>query len=81
MAVISWLGAYYVDCEVFEQAIQFFKRASAIQPSVLKWQLMIASCFRRSGAYPQALETYKKIHAAWPEDVECMMCLNQAYGS
>ena len=24
--VISWLGAYYVHCEVYEQAIQFFER-------------------------------------------------------
>ncbi|KAH9268851.1 hypothetical protein BASA83_009139 [Batrachochytrium salamandrivorans] len=31
MDVIAWLGAYYVDCEVYEQAIQFFERAVLIQ--------------------------------------------------
>jgi intraflagellar transport protein 88 len=71
MLVISWLGAYYVDCEVYEQAIQFFERASVVQPSIAKWQLMIASCYRRFGAYPKALATYKKIHSVWPDDVEC----------
>ncbi|KAJ3247283.1 Intraflagellar transport protein 88 [Chytriomyces hyalinus] len=62
MDVIAWLGAYYVDCEVYEHAVQFFERAALIQPNEIKWHLMIASCYRRSGNYQQAFETYKKIH-------------------
>nr|KAJ3419677.1 Intraflagellar transport protein 88 [Polyrhizophydium stewartii] len=75
MPVISWLGAYYVDCEVYEQAIQFFERAVLIQPNQVKWHLMIASCYRRSGNYQQAFETYKRIHAKFPENVECLRFL------
>ncbi|KAI8622191.1 hypothetical protein BC830DRAFT_1160095 [Chytriomyces sp. MP71] len=71
MDVIAWLGAYYVDCEVYEHAVQFFERATLIQPNEIKWQLMIASCFRRSGNYQQAFETYKKIHTRFPENIEC----------
>jgi intraflagellar transport protein 88 len=71
MEVISWLGAYYVDCEVYEHAIQFFERASLIQPNEIKWQLMIASCCRRSGNYQQAFDTYKRIHARFPDNTEC----------
>lgn len=37
----------------------------------MKWQLMIASCYRRSGNYQQALETYKKIHKRFPDNIEC----------
>ena len=41
------------------------------RPGQVKWQLMIASCYRRSGNYQQALETYKKIHKRFPDNVEC----------
>ena len=30
-----------------------------MQPDEVKWQLMIASCYRRSGNYHRALDTYK----------------------
>ncbi|XP_067569908.1 intraflagellar transport protein 88 homolog isoform X8 [Pseudorca crassidens] len=46
--VIEWLGAYYIDTQFCEKAIQYFERASLIQPTQVKWQLMVASCFRRS---------------------------------
>eukprot|EP00842_Homolaphlyctis_polyrhiza_P000412 jgi/Hompol1/1371/HPOL_005581-RA len=75
MDVIAWLGAYYIDCEVYEQAIQFFDRAILIQPNQVKWHLMIASCYRRSGNYQQAFETYKRIHNKFPENVECLRFL------
>lgn len=65
------MGAYYVECEVYEQAVQFFERAALIQPQEVKWQLMIASCYRRSGNYQQAFENYKKIHGKFSENVEC----------
>ena len=71
MEVISWLGAYYVECEVYEHAVQFFERAALIQPQEIKWQLMIASCYRRSGSYQQAFDTYKRIHMKFPENIEC----------
>ena len=32
-----------------------------MQPDEVKWQLMIASCYRRSGNYHRALDTYKVI--------------------
>jgi intraflagellar transport protein 88 len=75
MSVVSWLGAYYVDCEVYEQAIQYFERAALIEPTQVKWQLMIASCHRRSGNYQAALETYKRIHDKFPENEECIRFL------
>ncbi|ORY40383.1 TPR-like protein [Rhizoclosmatium globosum] len=75
MEVIAWLGAYYVDCEVYEHAVQFFERATLIQPNEIRWHLMIASCYRRSGNYQQAFETYKRIHMRFPENVECLRFL------
>ncbi|KAM5278869.1 intraflagellar transport protein 88 homolog isoform 7-T7 [Hipposideros larvatus] len=73
--VIEWLGAYYIDTQFCEKAIQYFKRASLIQPTQVKWQLMVASCFRRSGNYQKALDTYKDIHRKFPENVECLRFL------
>ncbi|KAI0213548.1 Intraflagellar transport 88 [Lamellibrachia satsuma] len=75
ISVIEWLGAYYIDSQFCEKAIQFFERAAVIQPNQVKWQLMVASCHRRSGNYQQALETYKHIHKKFSENTECLKFL------
>ncbi|XP_064628608.1 intraflagellar transport protein 88 homolog isoform X2 [Lineus longissimus] len=72
---IEWLGAYYIDSQFCEKAISYFERASIIQPNQVKWQLMVASCHRRSGNYQQSLETYKSIHRKFPDNVECLKFL------
>ncbi|VDL93235.1 unnamed protein product [Schistocephalus solidus] len=36
---------------------------------------MIASCYRKSGNYQQALEVYKKIHKEFPDSIECLQFL------
>ncbi|XP_037832134.1 intraflagellar transport protein 88 homolog isoform X8 [Kryptolebias marmoratus] len=73
--VIEWLGAYYIETQFCEKAIQYFERAMLIQPTQVKWQLIVASCYRRSGNYQKALETYKEIHRKFPENVECLRFL------
>ncbi|KAM3862431.1 intraflagellar transport protein 88 homolog isoform 2-T2 [Diretmus argenteus] len=73
--VIAWLGAYYIETQFCEKAVQYFERATLIQPNQVKWQLMVASCYRRSGNYQKALETYKDLHRKFPENVECLRFL------
>nr|DBA32669.1 TPA: hypothetical protein GDO54_000444 [Pyxicephalus adspersus] len=73
--VIEWLGAYYIDTQFCEKAIKYFERAALIQPTQVKWQLMVASCYRRSGNYQKALEKYKDIHRKFPDNVECLRFL------
>ena len=75
ISTISWLGAFYIDGQFHEKAIQYFERASLVEPQEVKWQLMIASCYRRSGNYQQSLATYKKIHLRFPDNVECLKFL------
>ncbi|KAM9263259.1 LOW QUALITY PROTEIN: intraflagellar transport protein 88 homolog [Cariama cristata] len=73
--VIEWLGAYYIDSRFWEKAIEYFERAALILLTQVKWQLMVASCYRRSGNYQKALEKYKVIHRKFPENVECLRFL------
>uniref|UniRef100_A0A672UKP1 Intraflagellar transport 88 n=1 Tax=Strigops habroptila TaxID=2489341 RepID=A0A672UKP1_STRHB len=73
--VIEWLGAYYIDTQFCEKAIEYFERAALILPTQEKWQLMVASCYRRSGNYQKALEKYKVIHRKFPENIECLRFL------
>jgi intraflagellar transport protein 88 len=73
--VISWLGVWYVKREMYEQAIDFFSRAAAVQPGEVKWQLMVTSCYRRLGNYNTALELYQEIHEKHPENVEALQYL------
>jgi len=75
MEVISWLGAYFVKNEVYEKAMKYFERASQIQPSEVKWRLMVASCHRRIGAFPVAKRMYEDIHRKHPENAECLRYL------
>lgn len=75
MEIIQKLGAYYIESQMFEKAIKYFERAAIIQPSQIKWQLMVATCHRRSGNYQQALQTYKAIHRKFPENTECLRFL------
>jgi len=75
MNVITWLGIYYVKQEMYEAAIPFFSRASQIEPAEVKWRLMVASCYRRMGAYPAALKLYEDIHHSHPNDIECVRYL------
>ena len=75
LEVIDWLGSYFIEMQVAEKAIIYFERASLMQPDEVKWQLMIASCYRRAGNYHKALETYKSVHRKFPENIECLKFL------
>ena len=72
MTVLSWLGAFHVRCESYEKATPFFNLAAEIQPAEVKWQLMAASCARRSGKLDDALARYDEIHRAHPNNVDCL---------
>jgi intraflagellar transport protein 88 len=72
---ISWLGVWYVKREMYEQAIEYFERAAAVQPGEVKWRLMITSCYRRLGDFYKALELYQQIHEDHPENLEALQYL------
>jgi intraflagellar transport protein 88 len=75
MEVITWLGVWYVKSELYEPAIQYFERAAEIEPQEVKWRLMVASCYRRMGAYQKALELYREIHHTDSDNIECLRYL------
>ena len=66
---------WYVKREMYEQAIEYFERAAKVQPSEVKWQLMVTSCYRRLGDYNKALELYLRIHEEHPENIEALQYL------
>ena len=41
------------DLQVYEGAVPYFSLAARVQPHEVKWQLMVASCYRRIGNYQQ----------------------------
>lgn len=41
------------------------------RPGEIKWHLMVASCYRRTGDYASAVEKYKWIHKHFPDDISC----------
>lgn len=76
MEIISWLGVWYVNSELYEHAIQFFTRAAQIEPSEVKWRLMIASCYRRMRNFHEAIRIYQDIHEVDPDNVKCLEYLS-----
>ena len=70
--VISCLGMHYAKQDMFEKAIIYFERAAQIQTKEVKWQLMIASCFRRMSLFNDALKVYEDIHAESPDNIDCL---------
>lgn len=77
LETISWLGIYYVRNELYEKASHFFERAAQIQPKEVKWKLMVASCYRRTGSSQRALSLYEEIYAEYPDNIECLRFLVQ----
>ncbi|KAL1436300.1 hypothetical protein MTO96_049813 [Rhipicephalus appendiculatus] len=73
--IIDWLGAYYIESQLYEKAIKCFEKAAIIQPSQVKWPLLVASCHNKSGNYQKALATYRSLHRRFPENVECLRFL------
>ncbi|XP_061548864.1 intraflagellar transport protein 88 homolog isoform X2 [Phycodurus eques] len=70
MEVIEWLAAYYVQTQLYEKAIHYFDRAILVQPSEVRWQLMVASCYRRSGQKETVRKLWKptkKFTASFPK--------------
>jgi len=74
---ISWLGIYYANAELYEKAYIYFERAAQIQPKVVKWRLMVASCHRRIGSLNRALKLYEEIYNEAPDNIECLKFLVQ----
>ena len=60
---------------MYEQAIEYFDCASVVQPSEVKWRLMVASCYRRLGDLHRSLDMYKQIHEANPDNMEALQYL------
>lgn len=81
---ISWLGGYYVDAQFIEKAVTYFERAVQVQPHVVRWRLMLATCFRKSGNYGRSMEVYKEVTQKFPENVDALkslvkLCTDQGF--
>ncbi|KIH45745.1 hypothetical protein ANCDUO_24210 [Ancylostoma duodenale] len=72
LKVIEWMGANYIDAQFSEKAVNYFEKASIMQPNEIKWQLMMASSHRRAGKYRKTLELNKNIQKKFPANIECM---------
>ena len=63
---------HHAKQDMFEKAIQYFERASQIQPKEVKWQLMIASCYRRMNLFNEALKVYEEIYEENQDNIDCL---------
>merc|ERR1712228_211696 len=66
--IISWLGIWYINNSLYENAINIFKNAHLIQPKQIKWRLMIASCYRRMRNFEKSINIYLSILSSADRD-------------
>jgi len=76
--VISWIGSWFVQQEMYERSIFFFQQASLIQPKEIKWGFMVASAHKRCGNLDMAFHEYEKLHDQFSENTECLRHLVSA---
>jgi intraflagellar transport protein 88 len=70
--VISWLGGYYRRHQLFENALRFFERASAIAPKEPRYPLLVASCYRGMDCKQEALDVYEKVIQMDSSNKQCL---------
>lgn len=58
-----------------EKALTFLKKAVMIAPNEIKWQLLTAACYKRTGNHMKALQVYKDLHNENPDNIECLQLL------
>ena len=63
---------HYAKQDMFEKAILFFERAAQIQTKEVKWELMIASCYRRMNLFNEALKLYEDIIEKHGDNIDCL---------
>uniref|UniRef100_A0A1I7TCY5 TPR_REGION domain-containing protein n=1 Tax=Caenorhabditis tropicalis TaxID=1561998 RepID=A0A1I7TCY5_9PELO len=80
LETVEWLASYYLETQFSEKSINYFEKAALMQPNVSKWQMMIASCLRRTGNYQRAFDLYRLIHRKFPQDLECLRFLVRIAG-
>ena len=72
LEVNIWLGVYYVRREQYMDARHYFELLAQIQPAEVKWELMAASCIRRSGDINKAFHRYARIADSHRDNVEAL---------
>ncbi|UMM39847.1 hypothetical protein L5515_016731 [Caenorhabditis briggsae] len=77
---VEWLASYYLETQFSEKSISYFEKAALMQPNVSKWQMLIATCLRRTGNYQRAFDLYRQIHRKFPHDLECLKFLVRIAG-
>jgi intraflagellar transport protein 88 len=75
--VISWLGLYFVNSELYEKALPYFEKAAKIEPKNVDWRMLVASCYRKILAFQQAKNCYENILKDFPDNVESLKYLVQ----
>ncbi|CAI2356644.1 unnamed protein product [Caenorhabditis sp. 36 PRJEB53466] len=80
LETVEWLASYYLETQFSEKSINYLEKAALMQPNVSKWQMMIASCLRRTGNYQRAFELYRQIHRKFPQDLDCLKFLVRIAG-
>ncbi|KAK8876465.1 Intraflagellar transport protein 88 [Tritrichomonas musculus] len=70
--VISWLGSYFMHNQMYDNALNFFQRASMLAPKEPRYPMMVASCYRSMDCKQEALDIYEKVVQMDPMNKQCL---------
>ncbi|KAL7470419.1 LOW QUALITY PROTEIN: hypothetical protein ACHAXS_010642 [Conticribra weissflogii] len=75
LGVIVSIGTWFVTKKMFEKSIFFFQQASLIDPTEVKWGLMVANAQRRIGEHQLGFKVYENLLENFPESIECLQSI------
>ena len=73
--VISSIGSFFVQQEMYDRCIYFFQQAYLIEPQESKWGFTLASAHKKVGDHDLAFLEYEKLHNRFPENEKVLRCL------
>lgn len=74
-AVMSWIGAYYMENQSLEQAANLYERLCSVQPTHWPAFVQLGQCYRKMGAYQQAKTILDMVYRKDPSLQLCTVLL------
>ncbi|GBP43428.1 Intraflagellar transport protein 88 homolog [Eumeta japonica] len=79
ISALEWLAAEARATDP-ELALQYYRRAAAVQPTNPQWGLLMGGCLRAGGRYQDALALYKKMNERFPDNTQCLKLIVKLCG-
>ncbi|KAK9803202.1 hypothetical protein WJX73_002787 [Symbiochloris irregularis] len=69
---LEWLAAHHLKFASYGQAEGCYRHLERLDSGQPQWAVMVAACLHAQGLNQEALEQYRKVHEANPDNQDCL---------